>query len=436
MLEMLPPELAQLVVYGLTFASHLPTHRFTESHAEELRRAVAIEGEPVAADIWERPSCIPAMRGDEAEGGAAAGEGAGSVVEAQAPAVPDPDVLSLRTTALREEAAELVDKLEAFAAAVREGRQPDGHEALLSAVTSWMRERQFLAEAFAEAVSAAAEDAEPSDPWGPDAGWLEAAALTERLREEERERGRIAQEIAKVVQARDEAVGLIEQAVSDLMRQALVDQVAQFDRKLRKLRGDPVADTTSSEAESDSATDASADRVSPGEGSGETDPGPGPGPAPKDKTLGPEGEAIPPGADYEVRGQGDTPASQDGGAGDSFSSGNTPEPVAAATTEAAIPGPEAEAVDRPDEMAAQDTGAAQVRVEPASPGSGEHHDDEGRTGGDPREAPAPTTPGPRRRPAPSPAPTKRPPPRPTAGPEPKPPWRPWSPRVGSPRRTG
>ncbi|MFI5571823.1 hypothetical protein ACIA6T_31675 [Streptomyces sp. NPDC051740] len=376
MLEMLPPELAQLVFYGLTFASHLPAHRFTESHAEELRKAVAIEGEPVAADIWERPSCIPAMWGDEAEGGAATGEGAGSVAETQALAVPDSDVLSLRTTALREEAAELVDKLGVFMAAVREGRQPDGHEALLSAVTSWTRERQFLVEAFAEAVPATAEDAEPSGPWGPEAGWVEAEALIERLCEEERERERITQEIAKVMQARDEAVGLLEQAVSDLMRQTLVDQVAQFDRKLRELRGDPVADTTSSGVEGDSATDASADRVSPDEGSGETAPGP---------TLGPG-----PGADHEVRSQGDAPAPQDGGAGDSFGSGNTPEPVAVATTGDAVPGPEAEADDRPDETAAQDTGAAQVRTEPASPGFGGHHDDEGRTGGDRCEAPAPT----------------------------------------------
>jgi hypothetical protein len=397
MLKMLPPELAQLVLYGLTFASHLPAHRFTESHAEELQRAVAVEGEPVAADIWERPSCIPAMWGGGAKGGAAAVEGAGSVAETQAPAVPDPDVLSLRTTALREEAAELADRLEAFAAAVREGRKPDGHEALLSAVTSWMRERQFLAEAFEEAVPAATEDTEPFDPWGPDAGWAGATALIEQLREEERERERITAEIAEVEQARDEAVQLLEQAVSDLMRQTLVDQVAQFGRKLRELRelrDGPVADTMSSEAESDSASDTGADRVSPDEGSGETDPGPapgpdpGPGPAPEDKTPGPEAEAIPAGADHEVHGQGDTPASQDGGAGGPLSGGNTPEPVAAATTETASPGPEAEAVDRPDEMTAQDTGAVQVRVEPASPGPGEHHDDEGRTGKDPRKASA------------------------------------------------
>lgn len=400
MLEMLPPELAQLVVHGLTFASHLPAHRFTQSHAEELWKAAAGEGEPVAADIWERPCCAAAMRRDEA----AAGEGAGSVAVTQAPAVPDPDVLSRRTTALREKAAELVDRLEEFAAAVREGRRPDGDEALLGAVTSWTRERRFLAEAFAEAVPAAAEDAEPSGPWGPDAGWPEAAALTERLREEQRERERIAQEIAKVVQARDEAVGLLEQAVSDLMRQTLVDQVAQFDRKLRELhelhelRGDPVADTTSSVAESGSATDAAADRVSLDEGSGETDPGPAPGPdpgpAPEDRTLGPESEALPSGADHEVRGQDDTPASQGKGAGSPFSSGSTPEPVATATTEAAMPGPEAEAVDRTDETAAPDTGAAPVRVKPASPGSGEPHEDAGRTGEVPREAPAPTAPRP------------------------------------------
>ncbi|GAA3294691.1 hypothetical protein GCM10020295_19820 [Streptomyces cinereospinus] len=189
MLEMLPPELAQLVVYGLTFATHLPAHRFTESHGEELRRAVAVKGEPVAADVWERPSCTPAIWGEETEAGAAAGEDADSTARAQAPSVPAPDILSLRTTGLREGAAELAHRLEAFTAAIRDGRQPAGHEALLGAVTSWMRERQFLAEAFAEAVPAAADGAEPSDPWGPDLGWVEAAALTERLREKERERG-------------------------------------------------------------------------------------------------------------------------------------------------------------------------------------------------------------------------------------------------------
>ncbi|MEV7862415.1 hypothetical protein AB0O86_27220 [Streptomyces hirsutus] len=287
-----------------------------------------------------------------------------------------------------------MNRLEAFATAIRDGRQPAGHEALLSAVTSWMQGRQSLAEAFAEAVPAAAEGAEPSDLWGPDAGWVEAAALTERLREEERERGRIAEEIAKVVQAHDEAVGLLEQAVSDLMRQTLVDQVAQFERKLRELRGEPVADTTASEAESDSAASAGTDRVPPDEGSGETDSGP----APQDEIPGLEGETTPHGADDGVRGQGDTPASQDGGTGDSLSSGNTPKPVAAATTAVVLPGPETEAVDQPEAVAAQDTGAAQVRWEATSPGCGEHHDDEARTGGNQREATVPAAPSP---PAPS-----------------------------------
>ncbi|MFB9465092.1 hypothetical protein [Streptomyces cinereospinus] len=390
MLEMLPPELAQLVVYGLTFATHLPAHRFTESHGEELRRAVAVKGEPVAADVWERPSCTPAIWGEETEAGAAAGEDADSTARAQAPSVPAPDILSLRTTGLREGAAELAHRLEAFTAAIRDGRQPAGHEALLGAVTSWMRERQFLAEAFAEAVPAAADGAEPSDPWGPDLGWVEAAALTERLREKERERGRIAEEIAEVTQAHDEAVGLLEQAVSDLMRKTLVDQVAQFERKLRELRGEPVADTTASEAESDSAAGAGTDRVPPDEGSGETDPGP----APQDELPGPGGETSPHGADDGVGGRGGTPASQDGGTGDSLSSGNTPEPVAAATTEAVLPGPGTGAVDQPEAVAAQDTGAARVRWEATSPGCGEHHDDEARTGGNQRAATVPAAPRP------------------------------------------
>ncbi|MEU6530125.1 hypothetical protein ABZ869_13150 [Streptomyces sp. NPDC046928] len=320
MVEMLQPELAQLVLFGLQLTSHVPAHRFTESHAEELRRAVDVKGEPVTADIWERSSCAPVTRSDDAES-KAAGEGTDPVVQPQAPNLPDSDELSMRTEALREEAAELAEQLEAFAASVREGRQPDGPEALVRAVMSWMRERQFLTEAFAKAVPAVAEDDERSGLWGPDAGWLAAAALTERLRKEERERKQVAQKIAEVVQARDEAVGLLEQAVSDLMRQTLVDQVAQFDRKLRELRGDPVTDTTSSEAESDSSTDARADRVSPDEGDGETDPGADPpsftGPAPSDRPLGPEDEAHSPGTDREGRGQGGIPASQDGEAGDS-----------------------------------------------------------------------------------------------------------------------
>lgn len=391
MLEMLPPDFAQLVVFGLTFATHLPAHRFTESHGEELRRAVAVKGEPVAADIWERASCTPAMWGDETEGGVVAGEAPDSTARPQAPAVQTTDILSLRTTGLREGASELANRLEACAAAIRDGRQPAGHEALLSDMTSWVRERQSLAEAFAKAVPAAAEGA---GPWGPDAGWVEAEALTERLREEERDRGRIAEEIAAVVQARDEAVGWLEQGVSDLMRQTLVDQVAQFERKLRELRGEPVADTTASEAERDSAASAGTDRVPPDEGSGETESGP----APQDEIPGPEGETTPHGADDAVRGQGDAAASQDSGTGDSFGGGNTPEPVAAATTAVVLPGPETEAVDQPDAVAAQDTGAAQVGWETTSPGRGEPHDDEARTGGHQREAAVSAAPRP---PAPS-----------------------------------
>jgi hypothetical protein len=398
MLEMLPPELAQLVVYGLTFASHAPAHRFTKSHAEELRRAVAIEGEPIAADIWDRPSCIPAMWGDEATGGTTADKRDGSVTVARTPSVPDPDVLSLRTTALREEATELVDRLEVFAAAVGEGRQPDGHEALLSSVTSWTRERQLLAEAFKKVIPAAAEEAEPTGPWGPDAGWAEAAALTARLREEERERERLAREITALVQARDEAVGLLEQTVSDLMRQTLADQVAQFDQQLRELRGDPVADTTSCEAKSGSATDVTADRVSSGEGSVVTVPGPHPGPGPgsasEDQTPGPDGETDSPGADCGAHGRGDSPASQGETAEDSLSSGNTVQPVGEATTETAAPSPKGEAIDRPEEMAAQDTGPAQVRMEPVSPSSGEHTDDGNRADGHTPEAPASAAPRP------------------------------------------
>ncbi|GAA3294694.1 hypothetical protein GCM10020295_19830 [Streptomyces cinereospinus] len=193
-----------------------------------------------------------------------------------------------------------------------------------------------------------------------------------------------------MTQAHDEAVGLLEQAVSDLMRKTLVDQVAQFERKLRELRGEPVADTTASEAESDSAAGAGTDRVPPDEGSGETDPGP----APQDELPGPGGETSPHGADDGVGGRGGTPASQDGGTGDSLSSGNTPEPVAAATTEAVLPGPGTGAVDQPEAVAAQDTGAARVRWEATSPGCGEHHDDEARTGGNQRAATVPAAPRP------------------------------------------
>ncbi|MET8977710.1 hypothetical protein ABZX85_19035 [Streptomyces sp. NPDC004539] len=381
MLEMLPPELAQLVLYGLTCATHLPTHRFTESHGEELRRAVALEGEPAAADIWERPSCAPAMWGSEKTEGAAVGVDADSTAEAQAPT---PDVLSLRTTRLREEAAELVDRLEMVGSAIRDGRQPAGYESVLSAVTSWVRERQCLAEAFAEAVPGVADDSEPSDPWGPDAGWGEAAAVTERLREEEYERERIAEEIAEVVQARDEAVGLLEQAVSDLMRQNLVYQVEQFEQKLRELRGEPETGTTVSEAESDFAASAGTDRVPPDHGeSGATDPGP----ATDDEIPVPEGETAPHGANDEVRGQDDTPASQNAGTEDSPGSVNTPKPVEAATT-VVLPGPEA--VDRP-EAAPQDVGAARVRREPTSSDRGEHQDDGTRVGDNRREVTVPAT---------------------------------------------
>jgi len=369
MLEMLPPELAQLVVYGLTFATHSPAHRFTESHGEELRRAVAVEGEPVAVDIWERPLCTPTIRGDEtAEGGTVVGEDTGSAPEAQVSAVPSPDSLSLRTSGLREEAAELADQMEVFAAAIRDGRQAAGQETLLSAVTSWTKERQSLADSFAEVVPAAAEGAEPSNLWGPDAGWAEAAALIEWLREEERERERIAEEIATVVQARDEAVGLLEQASSDLMRQNLAQQITQFEQRLCELCGEPVAGTAVSESESDSAASDDTSRPpSDHEENSEKDLGP----AFQDEIPGP-GEAIPQDTDGQGRGQGDTPAPQTGGTGN---------PLTVVSTAKAVGQPEA----------AQGTDAVQARRETTTPDSGEHRDDEVLTGGKNSEATVPVT---------------------------------------------
>ncbi|WP_431781974.1 hypothetical protein [Streptomyces chumphonensis] len=374
MLEMLPPELAHLVVHGLSVASHLPAHRFTVSHSEQLWRAATTDGEPPAVDVWERP-CLWAMASDEAGSGngdeAALGESAGSTAEAEADAR-DPDTLSSQVSTLRAEAAEIARALERLAAAVREGEQPDDHEAVLYSVTSWIRDRNLLATALAEAVSPGKADAEPAGPWSGDAGWAGAEALVERLYEEERARARVAQEIAEVERARDEVVRLLEQTTNDLVRQNLVDQVARYDERVHGLRGSSVSPRTAPAARTHVETDTGSDERTPDANQEaaekERRPGPVSEPLTPDEALSPESEALPAGTDSEALGQDDSAAYRSEGAGEAADSGNAPEGVEAATVPATS-GPEAVARARDDRTAERVT---------AVPGGSRHED---RTGG-------------------------------------------------------
>ncbi|GAA4662063.1 hypothetical protein GCM10023347_12020 [Streptomyces chumphonensis] len=375
MLDMLPPELAHLVVHGLSVASHLPAHRFTVSHSEQLWRAAATDGEPPAVDVWERP-CLWAMARDEAGSGggdeAALDESAGSTAEAEAEAA-DPDTLSSQVSTLRARAAELAVALERLAAAVREGEQPDDHEALLDSVTAWMRDRNLLATALAEAVPPGETDAEPAEPWSGDAGWAGAEALIERLYEEERERARIAREIAEVERARDEVVRLLEQTTNDLVRQNLVDQIARYDERIHGLHGSPVTLRTAPAARTPVQPDPGPDGRTPDADQDAADEEQPPGhvaePLTPDEALSPESEAVADGTDSEVPPQDDSPASRREGAGEAAGIGSAPDGGEAATTASATSGHEAAARARDDRTAELVT---------ADPGESRHED---RTGG-------------------------------------------------------
>ncbi|MFG3093770.1 hypothetical protein [Streptomyces sp. NPDC048202] len=236
-LSLLPEEMAQLLLFEISLDAGFPAHRLTHSHADDLWKATQVGGDPIPNEIWERPSCLMFSEGEpddihDPEPGrtpvAGKPEG-GEPVTKVAPV--DADTLSQQTALLRADAGALADRMEAFTAAMRDGRLR-ADEALLRAVLSWARERRGLASAFVEAGAGT---------WNAEQSWTEAEALTGRLREEEEVRHRTEREIADVTLAREEARALLENLSSDLMRASVIEQIADFDARIARLRGDTSA---------------------------------------------------------------------------------------------------------------------------------------------------------------------------------------------------
>ncbi|MFI5796573.1 hypothetical protein [Streptomyces sp. NPDC051677] len=243
LLGLLPTEMAQLLLHGLSLHADFPTHHLTHSHADDLWKATQVGGDPVPNEIWEHPSCLMFRQGEpdddhvpEPVRTAGSGKQEGGQRVPTVAAV-DVDTLSQQTVVLRADAHALADRLDAFTAAMRDGRLR-ADEGLLRAVLSWARERGELASAFVEAGAGA---------WNAEQSWSEAEALIERLGEEEERCRQVEREIAEVTKARDEANALLENLSSELMRASVVGQIADFDARLARLRGDtqslaPVAD--------------------------------------------------------------------------------------------------------------------------------------------------------------------------------------------------
>ncbi len=231
MLKDLPPDLAQLMLHGLSLFSDMPAHRFAHGHAEELLEAALTDAAPLTEADYERLSCADRIQRDtdeatrpEADGSTAVPQterGSEGVVE------PDADGIELETVRLNEAGAALAGRLDAFAAAVRDGRLADDRE-LLRDTVSWVRERRSLAQAFA---AAGAEGG-----WGDDQDWSAAQSLLGRLREEQRRQQEIEREIGETAQALDELRTMFDMVTNDLVRENVRGQITEFEQRLRDLR--------------------------------------------------------------------------------------------------------------------------------------------------------------------------------------------------------
>ncbi|OBQ53432.1 hypothetical protein A4U61_04380 [Streptomyces sp. H-KF8] len=232
MLKDLPPDLAQLMLHGLSLFSDAPAHHFAHSHAEELLEAALSDAAPLTEADYERLSCAhrPQKDTDEAprsktdSGTAVPQEEHGNEVLVEL----DADGIEREIVRLNEAGAALAGKLDAFAATVREGRLADGRE-LLHDTVSWARERRALDRAFA---AAGAQEA-----WADDQDWSAARTLVERLREERRRRQEADREIEETTQALDEVRTMFDMVTNDLVRENLRGQITHFEQRLRELRG-------------------------------------------------------------------------------------------------------------------------------------------------------------------------------------------------------
>ncbi|MFI6207961.1 hypothetical protein ACIBAI_16430 [Streptomyces sp. NPDC051041] len=231
MLKDLPPDLAQLMLHGLSLFSETPAHRFAHSHAKELLEAALSDAAPLTEADYERLSC--ASRAQEETDEAPRPEPGGDTAVpreehgSEGAVAPDADGIELEAARLNEAGAALAGRLDAFAAAVRDGRLADGRD-LLRDTVSWVRERRALARTFA---AAGAEGG-----WGDDHDWSAARRLVERLREEQRRRQETEREIRETEQALDEVQAVFDMVTNDLVRENLRGQITEFEQRLRDLR--------------------------------------------------------------------------------------------------------------------------------------------------------------------------------------------------------
>ncbi|MFI2374854.1 hypothetical protein ACH5AO_07265 [Streptomyces sp. NPDC018964] len=236
MLKDLPPDLAQLMLHGLSLFPDTPAHRFAHSHAEGLLEAALSDAAPLTEADYERLSCAERVQEDIDEAGLPEPDGNTAVPREEhgdeVVVVLDADGIELEIVRLNEAGAALAGRLDAFAATVRDGRLTDGRDLLRDAV-SWVRERRALDRAFA---AAGAEGG-----WGDDQGWSAAQALVERLREEQLRQQEADQRIRETEQALDEVRTMFDMVTNDLVRENLRGQITQFEQRLRDLRGDTSA---------------------------------------------------------------------------------------------------------------------------------------------------------------------------------------------------
>ncbi|MEU2549403.1 hypothetical protein ABZ618_28920 [Streptomyces roseolus] len=226
MLQQLPTDLGQLLLYGLTLRPDLPAHHLVHRHGDHLWEATRKGGAPVPNEIWERAFCL--LVRTEGPGGGAPDPVPTETATTATAVPPTPEALSARTAVLRSDAEELADRLAAFAGGLRDGRLlPD--DGLLRATLTWARERERLAGAFAEAGAEA---------WDAAQSWSEAEEFIGRLNAEEERRREVERAIAEVTHARKEAAALLGSLSSPLMRKDLDEQIAKYDAELARLRGE------------------------------------------------------------------------------------------------------------------------------------------------------------------------------------------------------
>ncbi|MFF7971415.1 hypothetical protein [Streptomyces sp. NPDC007905] len=232
MLKDLPPDLAQLMLHGLSLFSDAPAHRFTHSHADELLEAALSETAALTEADYRRLCCVNRVQEDRDEATRSEPDGNTAVAEkedgGEVVAEPDADEVELEIVRLNEAGTALAGRLEAFAAAVRDGWLADDGE-LLHDTVSWVRERRALARALAAAGA--------REGWGDGQDWSAARGLVERLREEQRRQQETDRQIRETEQALDEVRTMFDMATNDLVRESLRGQITEFEQHLRDLRG-------------------------------------------------------------------------------------------------------------------------------------------------------------------------------------------------------